>query len=116
MAKNPFVLGAVAGFLCKLLQIQLPYVLDSVISSMAEAATPLALVLMGTSMNFGKLQGCGRKFLTVCTVVRLFAAPVVFLSLAVALGFRGVPLCGVMLVFATPVAVNSYTMALQMGR
>ena len=113
VAKNPFVLGAVAGFLCKLLQIQLPYVLDSVISSMAEAATPLALVLMGTSMNFGKLQGCGRS-LTVCTVVRLFAAPVVFLSLAVALGFRGVPLCGVMLVFATPVAVNSYTMALQM--
>ena len=51
VAKNPFVLGAVAGFLCKLLQIQLPYVLDSVISSMAEAATPLALVLMGTSMN-----------------------------------------------------------------
>lgn len=64
-------------------------------------------------MNFGKLQGCGRS-LTVCTVVRLFAAPVVFLSLAVALGFRGVPLCGAMLVFATPVAVNSYTMALQM--
>ena len=80
---------------------------------MAEAATPLALVLMGASMNFGRLRGA-RRSLAVCTAVRLLIAPALFLSLGTALGFRDIALCAVMLVFATPVAVNSYTMALQM--
>lgn len=113
VVKNPFVLGAAAGLLCQLLQIRLPYILDTVVTDMADAATPLALVLMGTSMNFGRLQGAAR-YLAICTLARLLVFPAVFISLGAALGFRGVTLCAVMLVFATPVAVNSYTMALQM--
>ena len=113
VAHNPFVLGALAGFLCQALGIRLPYVLDAVVSDMAAAATPLALVLMGASMNFGKLRAA-RRSLALCTAARLFISPAIFISLGIALGFRGVALCAVMLVFATPVAVNSYTMALQM--
>lgn len=113
VVQNPFVLGALAGFLCKFFHIQLPYILETAVSDMAAAATPLALVLMGASLNFDKLQGAGRS-LTVCTVVRLLVSPAIFISLGAAMGFRGIALCAVMLVFATPVAVNSYTMALQM--
>ena len=111
--QNPFVLGALTGFLCKFLHMQLPYILESAVSDMAAAATPLALVLMGASMDFGRLRGAGRS-LAICTVVRLLVSPAIFISLGAALGFRGIALCAVMLVFATPVAVNSYTMALQM--
>ena len=113
VVQNPFVLGALTGFLCQLLHLRLPYILDAVVSDLAAAATPLALVLMGASMNFGELRGA-RRSLVICTATRLLISPIFFITLGAALGFRGVALCAVMLVFATPVAVNSYTMALQM--
>ncbi len=113
VVRNPFVLGAAAGLLCQLGGFRLPYLLDTVVTELADAATPLALVLMGASMDFGRLRG-SLGHLAACTAARLVVFPAVFLSLGAAMGFRGVALCAVMLVFATPVAVNSYTMALQM--
>ena len=110
---NPFVLGAATGFGVLLLGLRLPVPVESAVKSVASAATPLALVLMGASLDFRRLKGSlGR--LAVCVVFRLLLSPALFVSLAAALGFRGVSLGAVMLVFATPVAVNSYTMALQM--
>ena len=110
---NPFVQGALAGLLCQLLHIRLPYILEAAVSDMAAAATPLALVLMGTSLNFGRLRSA-KRCLAACTLARLLLFPALFIALGTLLGFRGVSLGGVMLTFATPVAVNSYTMALQM--
>lgn len=113
VATNPLVLGAVAGVIAVLLDIQLPNALNSVVRSLAGAATPLALVLMGASLDFSKFRRAMRN-MAVCTAARLIAAPAAFLSLAAALGFRGIGLCAVLVVFATPVAVNSYNMAMQM--
>ena len=70
-------------------------------------------VLMGTSLNFGRLRSA-KRCLAACTLARLLLFPALFIALGTLLGFRGVSLGGVMLTFATPVAVNSYTMALQM--
>lgn len=113
VATNPLVLGAVTGILAVALDIQLPRALNSVVTSLANAATPLALVLMGVSLDFSKVRRALRN-MVVCSVARLIAAPAVFLTLAVLMGFRGVSLCAALVVFATPVAVNSYNMAMQM--
>ena len=53
--------------------------------------------------------------LVVCTAMRLVILPAIAVFFAVLLGFRGLPLGCVLLIFAPPVAVNSYTMALEMG-
>lgn len=111
--RNPLILGALAGMVCGGLGISLPGPLESAVSAIADAATPLALVLMGASLNLGRLRGSGRA-LAVCTAARLVLAPMAFLSLGVLLGLRGAELCAVMVAFGAPVAVNSYTMALQM--
>ena len=113
VATNPLVLGAVTGMIAVALGIQLPKALNSVVTSLANAATPLALVLMGASLDFSKLKRALRN-MAVCTVARLAAAPAVFLTIGVLMGFRGVSLCTALVVFATPVAVNSYNMAMQM--
>lgn len=110
---NPFVLGALTGLLALAIGLRLPTPVESAAKSVAGASTPLALVLMGASLDFSRLKSSARN-LSLCVVVRLFISPALFVVLAVALGFRGVPLGAVLLVFATPVAVNSYTMALQM--
>lgn len=113
VVRNPLILGAVTGTVCGAAGISLPGPLETAVSSIADAATPLALVLMGASLNLGRLRSSGRA-LAVCTAVRLVLAPLAFLSLGVLLGFRGAELCAVMVAFGAPVAVNSYTMALQM--
>lgn len=110
---NPFVLGALTGLLTVAVGLRLPTAVESAVKSVANAATPLALVLMGASLDFSRLKSSIRN-LSLCVVSRLVINPALLVGLAVALGFRGVPLGAVLLVFATPVAVNSYTMALQM--
>lgn len=113
VATNPLILGALAGILALAVQLRLPAVLESAVKSVASAATPLALVLMGASLNFSKLKSSVRN-LSICVVSRLVISPALFVALAVALGFRDVALGAILMVFAAPVAVNSYTMALQM--
>ena len=113
VAANPLVLGALAGILALAVHLRLPAVVESAVRSVANAATPLALVLMGASLDFSKLRSSVRN-LSICVVSRLIVNPALLVTLAAALGFRGVALGIILLVFAAPVAVNSYTMALQM--
>lgn len=110
---NPLVLGSLAGILFTAAGLRLPEVLESAVSGLAAAATPMALLMMGAAMEFSRLRGAARD-LILCTVQRLALAPGAALPLAAALGFRGVSLCALIPVFAVPVAVNSYTMAQQM--
>ena len=110
---NPLVLGAAAGMAVVLTGLRLPSVVESAVSGIARAATPLALVLMGASLDFSRFRTSARN-LTICVLERLVVMPAVFIAIAVFMGFRDVALCTVMVVFGAPVAVNSYTMALQM--
>ncbi len=110
---NPLVLGSAAGMAALALGIRLPAALESAAKSLANAATPLALVLMGATLDLKRLKSSAR-LLTVCVALRLVVLPALAVALAVALGFRGIQLGAILLVFAAPVAVNSYTMALQM--
>lgn len=113
VATNPFVLGALTGLIVLAVGVRLPAPVESAVKSVAGAATPLALVLMGASLDLSRLRGSAGT-LAFCVGIRLFVSPALFVTLAILLGFRGVPLGAILLVFATPVAVNSYTMALQM--
>jgi hypothetical protein len=45
----------------------------------------------------------------------MIAVPLIFMPLAVALGFRGPILCALLVLFAAPTAVASYPMAVAMG-
>lgn len=110
---NPLVIGAALGLLVTLSGLRLPGVVESAVSSMAKAATPLSLLLMGASLDFSRLKGFGRNLL-LCVAERLLVMPAIFVALAAAMGLRGASLCAILLVFGGPTAVNSYTMALQM--
>ena len=110
---NPLVLGALTGVLFALLGIRLPHVAESAVSSIAGSTTPMALVLLGASLDFSKFKN-SIKDAAICVLERLVVSPALFIGLAVLLGFRGVALGGVMIAFAAPVAVASFTMAVQM--
>ena len=114
VAKNPLVDGTLLGILASLMGLRLPSVLESTVSSIASATTPMALVLLGASLD---LRGFGsqRRNILICLAERLVVSPAIFITLAVLLGFRGIPLAGIMVVFAGPVAIASFTVASEMG-
>lgn len=111
---NPLVIGAIIGVLLAGFQLRLPGVVESAVKSMANATTPMALVLLGASLDFSKFKDSIRDA-AICVAERLVVSPALLIGLAVLLGFRGVPLIGVMVVFAAPVAVASFTVAVQLG-
>lgn len=93
--------------------IKLPEIAESVISDMASAATPLALIVLGASFEFASIKRYKKNLIAVI-FARLIIVPAISLSVAIMIGFRGIDLVSLIGIFASPCAVSSYTMARQM--
>ena len=113
VATNPLVIGAGLGICASLTGLRLPGIVESAVRSIGTAATPMALVLLGASLDFSKFGNSLRSAL-ICLVARLVISPAIFISIAVLLGFRGEELIALMVMLAAPPAVSSFTMAQQM--
>ena len=114
IAKNPLVIGSVLGILTLAAGIRLPHILEQTIQNISAIASPLQLFLLGAFFQFSGLKTYHRELVTV-SAAKLVVAPGLFLGLGALLGFRGVAFVSLIGVFASPTAVNSFTMAQQMG-
>ncbi len=113
IAKNPLIISSLLGIAFLLLDIRLPQPVEKAVSDLASIATPLALFLLGGSLEFSRVRGNLRP-LVIGVAGRLAVMPLIFISAAILLGFRNVELASLMVLFMAPTAVNSYTMAQQM--
>lgn len=111
---NPLIISTALALVLWQLGISLPPLLEKPLRQMGSITTPLALFLLGVSLDFAKVRANAR-LLTIGVVGRLVAVPLVFLSLAIAMGIRDVSLATLIAVFASPTAVSSYPMAQKMG-
>lgn len=114
IAKNPLVIGSVLGILTLVADIRLPHILEQTIQSVSAIASPLQLFLLGAFFQFSGLKTYRRELVTV-SIAKLIVSPGLFLGLGALLGFRGVAFVSLIGIFASPTAVNSFTMAQQMG-
>lgn len=111
--KNPLIWACVIGYALSRMPFELPEFVFSTISKLASVASPLALFVLGASIDLAKLGG-NAKALLWGVGTRLVLVPAVALTAALLLGFRGPAFAALMIAFATPCAVSSYTMAAQM--
>ena len=114
IAKNPLVIGSVLGILTLVAGIRLPHILEQTIQSVSAIASPLQLFLLGAFFQFSGLKTYRRELVTV-SIAKLIVSPGLLLGLGALLGFRGVAFVSLIGIFASPTAVNSFTMAQQMG-
>ncbi len=116
IVKNPLIDATMLSLLVKLSGLDLYRVsaIKSVLSSVAGAATPLCLFILGASFSLGGLKGAARS-LWITVAGRLVAVPVVTIAAAALLGFRGPALGVIMVCFGAPTAVSSYNMAREIG-
>lgn len=112
---NPLIIASVVGFAALLTQIRLPQAIENTIKGLSAVATPLGLVILGSSIDLGVIKS-NVKQIVWAVAGKLVIVPAVFLALAALMGFRDGYLAILIAVFASPTAVSSYPMADQMGQ
>lgn len=110
---NPLIISSALGIIVLLSGIKLPEIAEKTISDVAKIATPLALILLGASINFSTVRGNLRQ-LIITISGKLVIVPLVGITLAAIIGMRGGDLALLIAALASPTAVSSYPMALQM--
>ena len=113
IAKNPLILGSVAGVLTSLAGIVLPKFAADVVGGMSSATTPMALISLGVTFDPSVITA-KRKNIAISVLGRLAVVPLIGLPIAAAMGFRGPAFVSLLVMMASPSAVSSYPMAVAM--
>jgi len=108
---HPVVLPVVAGLAWNALGLPLPAVADETLQTLAQAAVPLCLVVIGMSLAFHGRGSASGTVLVLCAL-KLLALPAVVLALARwGFGLQGVALGVVVMAAALPAGSNALIFA-----
>ncbi len=113
-AKNPIILGIVIGLLWALLPIPRPVMIMKTITYLGNMASPLALIGLGASFKFTDVKEKLGPIITV-VVSKLMLFCVIFLPIAVMLGFREEKLVAALIMLGSATTSSSFIMAQNMG-
>lgn len=111
---NPIIIGIVAGILWSVLRIPMTPIVEKTVANISGIATPLGLIAMGASFDFGK-AGKKVKPALAATFIKLVGFGIIFLPIAVALGFRQQELVAILVMLGSASAVSCFVMAKNMG-
>lgn len=111
---NPILIGIVAGLLWSALRIPMPQIAQKVVSSVGSVATPMGLMAMGATFNFGKALAKIRPTVT-AAFIKLVGFCAIFLPIAVQMGFRQEKLVAILVMLGSATTVSSFVMAKNMG-
>ena len=111
--RNPIIISIVLGVIVALIGIDFPTIVDKTVNSVAQLATPLALIGLGAGFEGRKALAKIRPTLWAC-MVKLVIQPLIFLPAAVALGFRGEKIIAILIMLAAPATPSCYIMAKNM--
>jgi predicted permease len=111
---NPIILGILAGMLASVCRLDLPIILDKTVSNIAVLASPLALIGLGAGFEGRKAIKLVKPTL-ITTTVKLVIWPLLFLPLAILLGFRNEMLIALLVMLGAPTTPSCYIMAKNLG-
>ena len=113
IAKNPIILGILAGLVVGLLGIDFPVIVDKTVNSVAQMATPLALITIGAGFEGRKALAKIRPTIA-ASMIKLVIQPLIFLPVAAWMGFRGEQMIAILIMLASPTTPSCYIMAKNM--
>lgn len=114
IAKNPIILGILAGILWSLLRLPVPTILHATVSNVGVLATPIGLMVMGAAFDpKAVFQKLGPVLCASAAKLLLFAA--LFLPLAIRMGFTDEKLVAILVMLCSSTTVSCYIMARNMG-
>ena len=111
---NPIILGIAAGLLWSVLRLPFPPILEKTVSSLGDLAAPLGLIAMGATFRLDKAVGQAKPAIA-ASLIKLVGFCVLFLPLAVRMGFREEELVAILIMLGSATTVSCYVMAKIMG-
>ena len=108
--KNPILLSILIALPFALLNLHFPSFVNKAIGSVANTATPLALISIGASFE-GKKALKKMKPTLLASFIKLILLASLFLPLAVFFGYRNQELMALLVMLGSPTTVSSYIMA-----
>lgn len=112
--KNPILLSILIALPFALLNLHFPSFVNKAIGSVANTATPLALISIGASFE-GKKALKKMKPALLASFIKLILLAGLFLPLAVFFGYRNQELMALLVMLGSPTTVSSYIMAKNTG-
>ena len=112
--KNPILLSILIALPFALLNLHFPSFVNEAIGSVANTATPLALISIGASFE-GKKALKKMKPTLLASFIKLILLASLFLPLAVFFGYRNQELMALLVMLGSPTTVSSYIMAKNTG-
>lgn len=108
--KNPIIIGIVLGLPFSLLHVQFPVIINKTLTSIAQTATPIALIVIGAGFE-GRKAIKKIKPTVIATFIKLIGIAAVCLPIAVAMGYRNQELVAILIMVASPTTVSCYIMS-----
>ena len=114
--KNPIILGILVGMIGSLVHIYdyLPAIIEKTAGNLASIASPLALLAIGAGFEGGKAIKKAKPTI-IASFLKLIGLPLIFMPIAIALGFRNHDLIAFLIMLGAPTTVTSYIMAANMN-
>ncbi|MBR5636651.1 MAG: AEC family transporter [Pseudobutyrivibrio sp.] len=110
--KNPIIIGIALGIIRSLIPV--PILLPKTLEYVSNLATPLGLMALGASFQFGEALKKYRPTV-VATFFKLVGFCAIWLPVAIALGYSHDKLVAVLIMTGSPTTVSSFVMAKSMG-
>ncbi len=112
--KNPIIISIFLGMVVALLGIQFPAIINKTVNSVAQLATPLALIVIGAGFE-GRKALAKLKPTAWASVIKLLIQPMIFLPVAASMGFTGEKMIAILIMLASPTTPSCYIMAKSMN-
>lgn len=114
VVKNPIIIGIFLGLPFSIFGINIPAIPLKAVTSIAQTATPIALLVVGAGFEGAKAIK-KIKLTSIATFIKLVLLPLIFFPFAIAFGFRGSELVAILVMLGSPTTVTCYIMAKNMG-
>lgn len=113
IVKNPIIIAIFLGMIVALCNIEFPTLMNKTINTVAQMATPLALIVIGAGFEGKKALAKLRPTIAAATI-KLVVQPLVMLPIAAWLGFTGEKMIAILIMLASPTTPSCYIMAKSM--
>lgn len=111
---NPIIIGIVLGIVWSAFRIPMPYIMEKTLTNIGNMASPMGLMAMGATFDFGKALGKAKPAIT-AAIIKLVGFVSIFLPIAVSMGFREEKLIAILVMLGSATTVSCYVMAKNMG-
>lgn len=114
ICKNPIILSILGGMILSYLDIRFPKIMYKTINNLGSMTTPLALIVIGAGFE-GRKAIKRLKPTILATTIKLIMQPLIFLPVAIVLGFETEKIVAALIMLGAPTTATSYMMAKNMG-